>query len=100
MADFNTLSVTIPPPFYLSVPLLKYWDGQPVIYVCRKRNKDPVSKEGMLWSVAFEIVDEDAKKKLEDRDGKAVGRTDAKSPDGLADVADRKGHEDLSDDVD
>ena len=92
--------MTIPPPFYLSVPLLKYWDGQPVIYVCRKRSKDPVSKEGMLWSVAFEIVDEDARKRLEERDGKAVGPTDTKSPDGPADVVEEKGREDLSDDVD
>jgi hypothetical protein len=53
--DFNTLSVSLPPPFTLHIPLLKYWDGQPVAYVCRSRDASTV-----FWSVAFQIVDADA----------------------------------------
>ena len=69
MSDFNTLSATLPQPFYLSINLLKYWDGQPVQYICRRASKDPVSSEGVYWTVAFEIVDEDAKKELEKKGG-------------------------------
>jgi len=71
-ADFNTLSATLPRPFYLSVPLLKYWDGQPVTYVCRRRvpeGANPVTAEGVYWAVAFEIIDEDAKAALEAKGG-------------------------------
>lgn len=69
MVDFKTLSATLPQPFHLSVPLLKYWDGQPVLYVCRRRSKSPVTSKGVYWSVAFEIVDEDAIADLEKRGG-------------------------------
>jgi hypothetical protein len=65
-ADFNTLSATLPQPFHLSIPLLKYWDGQPVTYVCQKRapkGQSPVGAQ-VYWSVAFEIVDEEAKREL------------------------------------
>jgi hypothetical protein len=47
--------VSLPPPFTLHIPLLKYWDGQPVTYVCRSRDASTV-----FWSVAFQIVDADA----------------------------------------
>ncbi|KAL7423607.1 hypothetical protein Q5752_001188 [Cryptotrichosporon argae] len=76
LLDFNTLSATLPQPFHLSVPLLKYWDGQPVTYVCQRRHaagQSPVGKDGVFWSVAFEIVDEDARRELERKGGKAVG---------------------------
>lgn len=69
--DFNTLSVQLPKPFSVSFNLLKYWDGQPVTYVCRRKSEDPLDPEGMYWSVAFEIVDEDARKELEKK-GKTV----------------------------
>lgn len=75
-ADFNTLSVTLPRPFALSINLLKYWDGQPVTYVCRRRvppGEDPVSPDGVYWAVAFEIVDEEAKAELAKRGGKVKG---------------------------
>jgi hypothetical protein len=75
MSDFNTLSATLPPPFHLSVPLLKYWDGQPVTYVCRKKSSSPVGAEGVYWSVGFEIVDEEAKAALEKRGGKVTELT-------------------------
>ncbi|EIW68057.1 hypothetical protein TREMEDRAFT_63945 [Tremella mesenterica DSM 1558] len=52
--DFNTFSVTLPRPFNLSIPLLKYWDGQPVTYVCQM-GKQP--GERACWSVAYHIVD-------------------------------------------
>ncbi len=51
-SDFNTLSVSLPPPFALHIPLTKYWDGQPVTYVCKSRKTGEV-----YWSVAFQIVD-------------------------------------------
>ena len=71
-ADFNTLSATLPPPFHLSFPLIKYWDGQPVTYVCRRRSKNPVDAEGVFWSVAFEIVDREATEQLKERGGAVV----------------------------
>nr|XP_031859460.1 uncharacterized protein CI109_005106 [Kwoniella shandongensis]KAA5526532.1 hypothetical protein CI109_005106 [Kwoniella shandongensis] len=75
LLDFNTLSATLPPPFTLSIPLLKYWDGQPVTYVCQRRpatkDQNPVGEE-VFWSVAFEIVDEEARKKLEKKGGAVV----------------------------
>ncbi|KAL1411353.1 hypothetical protein Q8F55_002304 [Vanrija albida] len=74
--DFNTLSVTLPRPFALSINLLKYWDGQPVTYVCRRRpgpGADPVAADGVYWAVAFEIVDEEARAELAKRGGKVKG---------------------------
>jgi len=64
--------LTFPPPFYLQIPLLKYWDGQPVTYVCTRRSKDPVSEDGVFWSVAFEIVDEELRKGLKGRGGEVL----------------------------
>ncbi|KAK4053383.1 hypothetical protein OIV83_001547 [Microbotryomycetes sp. JL201] len=34
--DFNTLSLKL--PIHLTFPLARYWDGQPVTFVCRRRN--------------------------------------------------------------
>lgn len=70
--DFNTLSATLPQPFHLSVPLLKYWEGSPVTYVCRRRSSSPVSPQGVYWSVGFEIIDEQAIADLEKRGGKVL----------------------------
>ncbi|WVQ77874.1 hypothetical protein IAR50_007576 [Cryptococcus sp. DSM 104548] len=80
LLDFNTLSASLPPPFKASFPLLKYWDGQPVTYSCQRRAKageNPVGQE-VFWSVAFEIVDEDAKRELEKKHG---GKTAGKKAD-------------------
>ena len=77
--DFNTLSAQLPSPFNLHIPLLKYWDGQPVTYVCRRRvpkGQSPVAPDGVFFSVAFEIVDEDAKRDLEKRGGASSGTKD------------------------
>ncbi|BEI84095.1 hypothetical protein CcaverHIS002_0406990 [Cutaneotrichosporon cavernicola] len=79
LLDLATLSVTLPNSFPLSVSLLSYWDGQPVIYVCRRRSENPVTPEGMYWSVAFEIVDEEAIAALEKR-GKSVLALQVKEP--------------------
>lgn len=86
IADFNTLSVQLPRPFTLSFPLLKYWDGQPVTYVCRKRTapgESPVSADGVYWSVAFEIIDEEATAELEKK-GKKARRLSVSSEAGSA----------------
>jgi hypothetical protein len=55
----------------MTFPLLKYWDGQPVTYVCQRRGtgtSNPADGK-VYWSVAFEIVDEEAKRELEKRGG-------------------------------
>ncbi|KIR26386.1 hypothetical protein I309_04725 [Cryptococcus deuterogattii LA55] len=82
LLDFNTLSATLPPPFSVQFPLIKYWDGQPVTYVCQRKapkGQSPVGQD-VFWSVAFEIVDDDLKKELEKRGGKgAAGEEGAKN---------------------
>ena len=54
-SDLDSLSVTLPRPFTLSIPLLRYWDGQPVTYVCQTAN---TVGEGVHFSAAFDIVGE------------------------------------------
>ncbi|KAK4683534.1 hypothetical protein P7C73_g6714, partial [Tremellales sp. Uapishka_1] len=58
----------------LHIPLLKYWDGQPVTYVCQQRAAPGESPVGgkVYWAVAFEIVDEDARRELEKKGGKVI----------------------------
>ncbi|WVQ80117.1 hypothetical protein IAT38_002218 [Cryptococcus sp. DSM 104549] len=113
LLDFNTLSASLPPPFSLHIPLLKYWDGQPVTYVCQRRpaaggKASPVGEE-VFWSVAFEIVDEEAKAALEKRGGAVAGKTEREEEEesqggekgeerGKAKVEEKK--EEVSDDVD
>ena len=65
-ADFNTLSLSLPPPFSLQIPLTKYWDGQPVTYVCQKRG---TPGENVFFAIGFEIIDEELKKALKARTG-------------------------------
>lgn len=76
--DFNTLSVQLPKPFSASFNLLKYWDGQPVTYVCERKSDNPLDPEGMYWSVAFEIVDEEARKELEKKGKKVLESAELK----------------------
>ncbi|WVW84290.1 hypothetical protein I302_106321 [Kwoniella bestiolae CBS 10118] len=77
LLDFNTLSATLPKPFTLQIPLLKYWDGQPVTYICQDKPPAGVSPVGgenrVRWSVAFEIVDEGAREELKRKGGEVVG---------------------------
>lgn len=103
--DFNTLSATLPQPFHLSIPLLKYWNGLPVTYVCRRRQvegQSPVSPEGVYWTVGFEIIDEDAKKALEERGGKVLplGQSAGDKPVEVKTPAPAETKEEISDDVD
>ncbi|CED83829.1 Protein of unknown function DUF1769 [Phaffia rhodozyma] len=51
--DFNDLSVSIPAVKF-HVNLLKYWDGQPVTFVCRNRSG---SKE--FFKIIFQIINVD-----------------------------------------
>jgi len=51
--DFNTFSLKIPGGLHYS--LMKYWDGQPVTYVCRSRD----GKQEYFF-IVFEIIDETA----------------------------------------
>ena len=75
--DFNTLSARLPPPFNLTFPLLQYWDGQPVTYVCKRRADTEQGKaqdEGTVYfAVAFEIVDEEAIEGLKGKGGSVQG---------------------------
>ena len=48
--DFKTLHVVLPHPFPLRIPLLKYWDGQPAIYICKSRDGKKI-----FWSMAIQI---------------------------------------------
>jgi hypothetical protein len=102
-ADFNTLSATLPQPFHLSIPLLKYWDGQPVTYVCQRRHKhgeEVVSPERTFWSIAFEIIDEEAKKDLEKRGGSVSKDAKTEAADHPSDASAKEADTELSDDVD
>lgn len=73
--DFNTLSARLPPPFNLTFPLLQYWDGQPVTYVCKRRADTDAGEEQdqgtVYFAVAFEIVDEEA---IEGLKSKGMGK--------------------------
>lgn len=74
----------------MSFPLLKYWDGQAVTYVCRRRTpkgESPVKAEGMYWAVAFEIIDEDAIAHLESKGGKVQSAFEGKGAEGTEPVA-------------
>lgn len=68
--DFNTLSVKLPPPFTMTFPLLQYWDGQPVTYVCKRRAREgeDQTQGEVFFAVAFEIVDEEAKRMLAEKE--------------------------------
>ena len=58
-----------------------------------------MSKEGVFWSVRFEIVDEEARKKLEKRQGStASGEKDGSPTEQRAGEAEAEGA--VSDDVD
>lgn len=88
----------------MSFPLLQYWDGQPVTYVCKRRAKpsdgEDQSQGTVYWSVAFEIVDEEARRMLAEKQGRGGGGEPG--DEGKADegAAGEKGDGDLSDDVD
>ena len=93
--DFNTLSARLPPPFNLTVPLLQYWDGQPVTYVCKRRantdgegdEKEEQDQGTVYFAVAFEIVDEQAIEDLKSK-GKDVVASDEEGEGAEADAGD------------
>jgi hypothetical protein len=92
----------------MSFPLLKYWDGQAVTYVCRRRvpaAESPVKAEGVYWAVAFEIIDEDARSQLEKRGGKVQSAVEGESSSATGEtagtsVAPREAEAASSDDID
>lgn len=93
--DFNTLSARLPPPFNLTFPLLQYWDGQPVTYVCKRRantdgegdEKEEQDQGTVYFAVAFEIVDEQAIEDLKSK-GKDVVASDEEGEGAEADAGD------------
>ncbi|WRT66697.1 uncharacterized protein IL334_003658 [Kwoniella shivajii] len=101
LLDFNTLSAQLPPPFSLQIPLLKYWDGQPVTYVCQAKppkGESPIGQQ-VYWSVAFEIVDEEVKAALEKKGGRVLSHGEDQS-DNEGDKKDDGEQEEENDDVD
>jgi len=46
-------------PAGISFDLKKYWDGQPVRFVCCERHPDGFQEAKSFWCVVFEIIDED-----------------------------------------
>jgi methyl coenzyme M reductase gamma subunit len=82
--------------------LTKYWDGQPVTYVCQKRG---TPGNDVMFAVGFEIVDEELKKALGDK-GKGKGFKETESPAENLDqkanekVEDKKEKVEISDDLD
>ncbi|OCF74400.1 hypothetical protein I204_04772 [Kwoniella mangroviensis CBS 8886] len=106
LLDFNTLSATLPYPFTLQIPLLKYWDGQPVTYVCQDKptsykDQSPVGGGNKVyWSVAFEIVDEEITKELEEKGGKVVRPGGVEEEDKEEEREREKENENENDDVD
>lgn len=69
--DFNTLSVSLPSVGF-NMDLLKYWDGQPLTFVCRNR-----SGSKTFFAVSFEITDPDIKPAVGDgaKEGAAAAAT-------------------------
>lgn len=64
-------SLSLQLPGGISLDLMKYWDGQPVRFVCceRKRVVDGGEPWGRIfWCVAIEMVDDE-----EDKEGGAWG---------------------------
>lgn len=94
MIDFNTLSISLPPPFSIHIPLTKYWDGQPVYYVCQKRGTPGTN---VFFSIGFEIVDEELRRELEKKGGAAAGPV--KGQEGEDEKA-AEVDEEISDDID
>jgi len=53
---FPSLSLSLPAG--MSFDLTKYWDGQPVRFVCCERHPEGFQKAKTFWCVVFEIVDD------------------------------------------
>ena len=55
--QFRHEGVTLRLPGGLSIDLMKYWDGQPVRFVCCERRSDGTRGPGRsFWCVQFEVV--------------------------------------------
>jgi hypothetical protein len=78
--------------------LTKYWDGQPVTYVCQKRG---TPGENVMFSVGFEIVDEELKRALGDKGkGKGFKATEETEENLDQKTDDKKEKVEISDDLD
>lgn len=52
-------SITLRLPGGLAFDCLKYWDGQPVSFVCCERAPGGKGPGRMFWCVVFEVVQDD-----------------------------------------
>lgn len=104
VVDFKTLHVVLPHPFPLRIPLLKYWDGQPAIYICKSRDGKKI-----FWSMAIQIeaVDDTDYAKAEEEDvvkenDEVKGKVDEAQVKGKTESVEQNGNgqEATSDDVD
>jgi hypothetical protein len=69
--SFSSSGVTLTLPAGMSIDMMKYWDGQPVYFVCAARGlaekKDgghPLAK--VFWCVAIEVLEDDGETAKED----------------------------------
>ncbi|KAH8084603.1 hypothetical protein HD553DRAFT_311278 [Filobasidium floriforme] len=103
LIDFKTLHVVLPHPFPLRIPLLKYWDGQPAIYICKSRDGKKI-----FWSMAIQIeaVDDtdyvSAKEDVVAENDEVKGAVEESEEKGRPEVGGGLGKkpEELNDDVD
>lgn len=61
--DFSEDSIVLRLPCGIAIDLLRYWDGQPIRFVCAERNKGP-SADRTPWGriffcIVMEKVDDD-----------------------------------------
>ncbi|KAI0346419.1 DUF1769-domain-containing protein [Trametopsis cervina] len=68
--EFGEDSIILRLPGGISIDLLRYWDGQPVRFVCAERAKPGENADGTPWGriffcVAIEKVPEDSPEKIE-----------------------------------
>jgi Protein of unknown function (DUF1769) len=54
--EFNP-SLALCLPGGVSFDLMKYWDGQPVRFVCCERKRSEAVEGRVFWCVAIEIVE-------------------------------------------
>ena len=62
--SFSSTGITLTLPAGMSIDMMRYWDGQPVYFVCASRASDnkrdddhPLGK--IFWCIAIEVLDED-----------------------------------------
>ena len=60
---------------------MRYWDGQPVYFVCCERSADPTTETGrplgrVFWCIAIEVLEGEAAEDNEERPEDQVSEND------------------------